>query len=153
MRSRTAGLLLLLIALASCSYNPKPGPPRLVNQVGILTVNAKDPEALARWYDVNLGLYSTKQTDGSWAGKTASGADDIQMSWKFVPIPTTSNPTPARVSLNVSDLEFYVQRLTKAGFPPERRANDMQGGLRAYFRDPEGNEVELVQAGTRSPEV
>ncbi|HEY7369409.1 MAG TPA: VOC family protein [Thermoanaerobaculia bacterium] len=153
MRLRATGLLLLLTALASCSLNPKPSPPRLVNQVGILTLNAKDPEALARWYDTHLGLYSTKQTDGSWAGKTASGADNLQMSWKFVPIPTTSTSTPARVSLNVSDLEFYVNRLTEAGFPPERRANDMPGGLRAYFRDPEGNEVELVQAGTRSPEV
>jgi catechol 2,3-dioxygenase-like lactoylglutathione lyase family enzyme len=150
MRLRAAGILVLLAA--ACSYNPKPGPPRLVHQVGVLTVNARDPEALARWYDVNLGLYSTKQADGSWAGKTASGSDNLQMSWKFVPVPATPKRDPARISLNVSDLQFYVDRLTRAGFPPERRANDAEG-LRAYFRDPEGNEVELVQAGTRSPEV
>jgi predicted enzyme related to lactoylglutathione lyase len=151
MRLRPLAIVPFLLA-ASCSWNPKPGPPRLVNQIGVLTVPAKDPEALARWYDTNIGLYSTKQTDGSWAGKTASGKDNLQMTWKFVPVPAEPARSPIRVSINVSDLQFYVDRLTKAGFPPERRANDNQG-LRAYFRDPEGNEVELVQAGTISPET
>jgi hypothetical protein len=151
MSNRFVWALALLLTL-SCTYTPKPGPARLAYQIGTFTVRAKDPAALARWYDVHLGLYSTAQSDGSWAGRTGSGEDNLQLSWKFVPVPKDARLDPARVSLNVSDLQFYVDRLTKAGFAPERRANDSEG-LRAYFRDPEGNEVELIQAGTRSPEV
>lgn len=113
-----------------------------VNGIGGVFFRAKDPGALAEWYQAHLGVDPVGQVP--WrqeAGYTVFspfaadtdyfGRDDQQ--WM--------------INFRVDDLDAMIAQLAAAGIAAETRAEwDMPGiGRFARIHDPEGNPIELWQ--------
>lgn len=112
-----------------------------VTGIGGLFFRARDPEALAAWYDSHLGI--------GWQG----GAPWMQAAGPtvFAPFPEDSDYFPAErqwmLNLRVDDLAGLIARLQTAGIHVETRPGewDSKAGRFARILDPEGNPIELWQ--------
>lgn len=114
-----------------------------VTGIGGFFFRARNPEALARWYEEHLGVLPVPTTDGGsvWmqqAGPTA-----------FAPFPETTDYFGDRhkqwmINFRVADLETMVRQLRAANIDV---VVDQQypNGLFAHLDDPEGNRIELWQ--------
>lgn len=112
-----------------------------VSGIGGLFFRASDPEALAAWYETNLGI----------AG-VGSGAP-----WEQEAGPTVFAPFPAdtdyfgrqeqRFMLNfrVADLDAMLAQLRAVGAAVEDDIVEEPYGRFGYASDPEGNRFELWQ--------
>lgn len=112
--------------------------------IGGLFFRARDPKALAQWYEQNLGiaLTPTSESGNPWqqeAGPTA-----------FSPFPETSkyfgDPNKQwMVNFRVHDINKMVTQLRKAGI--EVKDPESYGSIGSFTRlhDPEGNPIELWQ--------
>jgi glyoxylase I family protein len=121
-----------------------------VTGIGGFFFRARDPEALARWYQERLGVTTVPETyeDRAWrqeAGETVF-APFRQDSEMIGPPEHTW-----MINFRVDDLDAMVAQLRRAGetvdVDPERYPN----GRFAALRDPEGNGIQLWQpmsAGT-----
>lgn len=112
-----------------------------VTGIGGVFFRARDPEALAAWYDSHLGI--GWQGGAPWrqeAGPTV-----------FAPFPEHSDYFPAErqwmLNLRVNDLAGLIARLQIAGIHVETRPGewDSEAGRFARIHDPEGNPIELWQ--------
>ena len=110
-----------------------------VTGIGGLFFRARDPKALAAWYEAHLGIGSPETT--IWrqeAGVTilAPFAQDTDYFGR-----------PAQqwmVNFRVDDLDGMMARLKAAGIAVETRAEwDSAVGRFCRIHDPEGNPVEL----------
>jgi catechol 2,3-dioxygenase-like lactoylglutathione lyase family enzyme len=65
-------------------------------------------------------------------------------------VPGHGTQGPAHVAFAVDRLsvDSWIERLKELGVPVESRVRWSQGGESVYFRDPEGNSVELATPGT-----
>lgn len=113
-----------------------------VTGIGGVFFRAKDPEALARWYETHLGIapvpadYETEPW-GQAAGPTV-----------FAPFPDDtdyfSRPGQAwMINFRVRDLDGLAARLEAAGIAVTRNPEAHPNGRFARIHDPEGNPVEL----------
>ncbi len=110
--------------------------------IGGLFFRAGDPEALADWYRVHLGI---DMSQGVWlqeAGPTV-----------FAPFKAATDYFAAdrqwMINLRVDDLTALLAQLKAAGIAAETRADwdgDGSYGHFARIHDPEGNPVELWEA-------
>jgi glyoxylase I family protein len=113
-----------------------------VTGIGGLFFRARDPEALARWYQQHLGVTSppTSYEQEPWrqqAGPTIFAAmpEDsehfgrAEQSWA--------------VNFRVDDLDGMVAQLRSGGIEVEVDAGVYPNGRFADLRDPEGNPVQL----------
>lgn len=133
---------LALPALFACTVSRNATVPR-VYAIGIVRFASADPPRLARWYQDNLGFPApTEMAGGVLKGELSTPWGPLSYTIDAVspgqPVPTTE------LDLKVSDIEGFVDRLTKAGYPPTRRSWDEEGKS-AWFRDPDGNTVRLTQ--------
>jgi glyoxylase I family protein len=108
--------------------------------IGGFFFRAKDPAALAAWYEANLGIPSVAT---NW-------------SWNQEPGPTVFTPFAAdtdyfgrmdqQVMLNfrVADLDAMLAQLRAAGVAAEHTAHESYGKF-GHATDPEGNRFELWQ--------
>jgi predicted enzyme related to lactoylglutathione lyase len=113
-----------------------------VTGIGGLFFRARDPKALARWYDEHLGVTLTPANydDDPWqqqAGPTA-----------FQPFPLTTeyfgNPATAwMVNFRVQNLEAMVTQLRSAAIEVTIDPETYPNGRFARLHDPEGNPIEL----------
>jgi glyoxylase I family protein len=115
-----------------------------VTGIGGFFFRARDPEALARWYQERLGVTTVPETyeDRAWrqeAGETVF-APFRQDSEMIGPPEHTW-----MINFRVDDLDAMVAQLRRAGetvdVDPERYPN----GRFAALRDPEGNGIQLWQ--------
>lgn len=141
LRRISKPVLILLVSLA-CTVPRNSTQPRIY-AVGIVRLASADPPRLARWYEENLGFPKpTELSGGLLKGELSTPWGPLAFSIEPVPpgqpVPTTE------LDLQVSDVEGFVERLTKAGYPPIRRAWDEEGKS-AWFRDPDGNTIQLTQ--------
>jgi glyoxylase I family protein len=114
-----------------------------VTGIGGFFFRAKDPKALALWYQQHLGisLTPTKEGDPVWqqeAGPTA-----------FAPFPEASkyfgNPQKDwMLNFRVRDLDKMAAQLQAAGIEIKIYPPDATGKF-ARIHDPEGNPIELWQ--------
>ncbi|TMV07959.1 VOC family protein [Ruegeria sediminis] len=112
-----------------------------VNGIGGMFFRARDPDALAAWYEQHLGVDRVgnvpwKQREGytvfaPFAQDTDYfGASDRQ--WM--------------INFRVDDLDAMIAQLRTAGIEVETRPEwDSEIGRFARLRDPEGNPIELWQ--------
>jgi predicted enzyme related to lactoylglutathione lyase len=115
-------------------------PMTYVTGVGGFFFRAKDPEALAAWYQQHLGIPPIGSAAGPWhteAGVTA-----------FTPFPADTDyfgrpDQQAMINLRVRDLDALLQKLREAGAAVEQTAVDGPYGSFGYVTDPEGNRIEL----------
>lgn len=116
--------------------------PRITG-IGGLFFRAKDPQTLARWYDVNLGVGSADH-NGLWtqaAGKSV-----------FAPFAQDTSyfgrPEQAfMLNFRVDDLKGFLVELEAKGIKSIKDVEEYDGlGAFAWIEDPEGNRIELWQA-------
>lgn len=107
-----------------------------VTGIGGVFFRAKDPEALAKWYETHLGIGFPFEQQ---AGQTI-----------FAPFSATTDYFAAdrqwMINLRVDDLDGLVQQLAAAGIDAERRPDEWDSpetGRFARIHDPEGNPIEL----------
>jgi catechol 2,3-dioxygenase-like lactoylglutathione lyase family enzyme len=107
--------------------------------IGGYFFRANDPEALAAWYEVNLGI-SSMATGGSWeqeAGPTV-----------FAPFPADTEYFGRRdqqsmLNFRVANLDAMLTQLRVAGASVEDETSEASYGRFGHAVDPEGNRFEL----------
>lgn len=122
-----------------------------VQGIGGFFFRAKDPKALALWYQQNLGILTvpTKEGETSWQQEAGSTA--------FTPFPETSKyfGDPQKVwmlNFRVRDVDKMAAQLQAAGIEVKVDPESYPYGRFARLHDPEGNPIELWQpevAGTK----
>jgi glyoxylase I family protein len=115
-----------------------------VTGIGGVFFRARDPKALARWYETHLGVDVTPDNydDPPWfqeAGATV-----------FEPFPAATDyfgsPTQAwMVNFRVRDLDALTAQLRAAGIEVEVDPREFPNGRFAHTHDLEGNRIELWQ--------
>lgn len=117
-----------------------------VQGIGGFFFRAKDPKALAKWYEDHLGVATTPESDGGepWrqeAGTTAfapfaedtSYFGDARLQWM--------------INFRVRDLDKMAAQLRAAGVAIKVDPETYPFGRFAKLNDPEGNPIELWQPG------
>ena len=106
-------------------------------------LRARDPEALARWYEEHLGL---PRTEGSFVLPAAPGP--VALAFFSRDDPYLPPEQPAMLDLRVDDLDGVLDALQAAGAAVDPRRDSSDFGRFGWFTDPEGNRVELWQEPT-----
>jgi predicted enzyme related to lactoylglutathione lyase len=107
--------------------------------IGGYFFRADDPDALAAWYETNLGIpgMSTGRTWDQEAGPTV-----------FVPFPADTDyfgraGQQAMLNFRVADLDAMLAQLRTAGVPVDDEVSEADFGRFGHAVDPEGNRFEL----------
>jgi predicted enzyme related to lactoylglutathione lyase len=121
-----------------------------VTGIGGVFFRARDPEALKRWYDRNLGVDLTPPDYGSpcWHQKEGPTV--------FEPFPADTDyfGDPAKqwmLNFRVRDLDLMVAQLRAAGIEVEVDPVRYPNGRFARLRDPEGNPIAVWQPEGMQP--
>lgn len=119
-----------------------------VTGIGGIFFRARDPEALASWYEKNLGL---RLKDGAaefaWR-EHARPQSDGRTVWSLFPADTDYfGPTRPAFMINylVANLDLMLEQLRRNGVKVER-VEDHDYGRFAWVTDPEGNRIELWES-------
>ena len=150
-----AALFLSATARAQSAPTPDAQPPReRVVGLGGVFFKAKDPAALAAWYERHLGIAKVPRDYGTQPWTQEAGPT------VFAPFPETTkyfDRPEQRWMLNfrVRDLDAMVRQLRAAGIEVKVDPETYPNGRFARTHDPEGNPIELWQpaaAPARSPD-
>jgi len=116
----------------------------VVTGIGGFFFRARDPKALAIWYQERLGIKPVPESyeDEAWrqqAGETV-----------FAPFPQDSEMIGPpeytwMINFRVADLDKIVSQLRDAGETVEVDPGPYPNGRFAALRDPEGNRIQLWQ--------
>jgi glyoxylase I family protein len=117
-----------------------------VTGIGGFFFRAKDPKALALWYQQHLGILTIPTKDGETSWQQEAGAT------AFSAFPETSKyfGDPSKVwmlNFRVRDLEKMAAQLQAAGIEVKVDPESYPYGRFARLHDPEGNPIELWQPG------
>jgi glyoxylase I family protein len=147
MRTRIIGLstsALLAVAVASsAAAQAAPALPKeRVAGIGGVFFRAKDPKALADWYERHLGVTRTPSDYGQqpWtqeAGPTVFAP--FAQSTKYFGRETQQ----FMMNFRVRDLDAMVKQLQSAGIEVKVDPTTYPNGRFARLHDPEGNPIEL----------
>jgi len=141
-----AGSSLLPGSFAVAEQTPAANHPakETVTGIGGFFFRARDPKALAQWYQDHLGVSVIPQSnnDSPWqqqAGPTA-----------FAPFPENTRyfGDPAKqwmMNFRVGDLDKMAAQLEAAGIEVKVDPKTYPNGRFARIHDPEGNPIELWQ--------
>jgi glyoxylase I family protein len=115
-----------------------------VTGIGGFFFRARDPDALARWYDERLGVTPIPRAYGEEPWRQQEGET------AFAPFPQDSYMIgpPERtwmINFRVRDLDAIVEQLRRAGARVDVDPTRYPNGRFAEVRDPEGNGVQLWQ--------
>lgn len=115
-----------------------------VTGIGGFFFRAKDPKALALWYQQHLGISPIPTNEGETAWQQEAGTT------AFAPFPETSKyfGDPSKVwmlNFRVRDLEKMAAQLQAAGIEVKLDPESSPFGRFARVHDPEGNPIELWQ--------
>ncbi|MEO1250984.1 MAG: VOC family protein [Pseudomonadota bacterium] len=121
-----------------------------VDGIGGVFFRARDPEALAKWYEENLGVsrvpgdYETPPWQTK-AGSTVFGP--FQMDTEYF----GEKSQQWMINFRVSDLDAMAAQLRKNGVKVDVTHDDQPNGRFARLADPEGNPIELWEPGGADP--
>jgi predicted enzyme related to lactoylglutathione lyase len=115
-----------------------------VTGIGGFFFRARDPEALAAWYEERLGVdpVPSRSDAEPWrqeAGETAFAPFELDSKMIGPPEHTWM------INFRVSDLDAMVEQLRDAGEEVEVDPERYPYGTFASLRDPEGNGIQLWQ--------
>jgi glyoxylase I family protein len=118
--------------------------------IGGFFFRAKDPKALAKWYEDNLGIVPVPDSYDGPAWRTEAGTT------VFAPFPkaTTYFGDPAQqwmINFRVRDLDKMAAQLRANGIAVEIDSEVYPNGRFAKLLDPEGNPIQLWQPGGKDP--
>ena len=116
-----------------------------VTGIGGVFFKAKDPKALAAWYQKNLGIQSKGgYADFVWRNKD-NPEETGHTAWRIFPTNTTyfgQSPSLLMINYRVSNLVRMLDQLRTRGVKIEK-VEDYDYGRWAWIEDPEGNRIEL----------
>ena len=115
-----------------------------VTGIGGFFFRAKDPKALALWYEQHLGILPIPTSYGATGWQQEAG------STAFAPFPETSKyfgdaQKVWMLNLRVRDLDKMAAQLEAAGIAVKIDPQSYPNGRFARLHDPEGNPIELWQ--------
>ena len=142
-----AGMAILPETISSAQQKPVNAGERRkegVTGIGGFFFRAKDPKALAAWYQDRLGVLLTPEKAGDPMWTQQSGPTS------FTPFPEKTSyfgdPTKQwMINFRVTNLERLAEQLQAAGISVKVDASTSPYGRFARLQDPEGNEIELWQ--------
>jgi predicted enzyme related to lactoylglutathione lyase len=115
-----------------------------ISGIGGIFLRARDPKALAAWYQQYLGIaIDAGQTYGCLVAK----ADDMTV-WSTFSQDTDyfgSRQQQTMVNYRVSDLDAMLAQLRAGGAVVDDKVQDEDYGRFGWATDPEGNRFELWQ--------
>ncbi|MBX3372885.1 MAG: hypothetical protein KF817_03560 [Phycisphaeraceae bacterium] len=119
-----------------------------VTGIGGIFFKARDPRALAEWYQKHLGMNLE-----AWGGVVFRWADDSPAGtgttiWSpFNEDTDHFAPSTASFMVNfrVADLRALVEALRTEGCQVDEKVDESEYGIFGWVIDPEGNKVELWQ--------
>jgi len=107
-----------------------------------------DIDAAAGWYAAALGIPGSRISANRHyfdCGGTILALRDVTMD----PAAGRFRPNPEHIYLSVADLEAAHERMREAGCPELGEVEVQPWGERSFYgRDPDGNPLCIVQAGT-----
>lgn len=117
-----------------------------ITGIGGFFFRAKDPTALALWYEEQLGVRQVgeRYEDGSWwqeQGPTVFAPFALDTDYFGAP------QQQWMINFRVRDLDTMVAQLRQAGITVEVDPETYPNGRFARLQDPEGNPIQLWQAG------
>lgn len=103
---------------------------------------AKDPKALAAWYETHLGVLPVPESYEGAAWKQEAGTT------VWAPFPESTEyfgraTQQWMINFRVRDLAAMVAQLRAAGIEVEVEAEEYPNGVFARLEDPEGNPIQL----------
>jgi glyoxylase I family protein len=115
-----------------------------VTGIGGFFFRARDPEALAIWYQERLGIDPVPRAEGEEAWRQQEGET------AFAPFPQDSEMIGPpehtwMINFRVGDLDAIVDQLRRAGESVDVDPEHYPYGRFAGLRDPEGNRIHLWQ--------
>jgi glyoxylase I family protein len=115
-----------------------------VTGIGGFFFRAKDPKALALWYQQHLGILTVPTSDGETSWQQEAGAT------AFTPFPETSkyfgdDSKVWMLNFRVRDLDKMAAQLQAAGIAVKIDPEAYPYGRFGRLHDPEGNPIELWQ--------
>ena len=115
-----------------------------VTGIGGFFFRAKDPKALALWYQQNLGILTIPTKDGETSWHQEAGAT------AFTPFPETTKyfgdaQKVWMLNFRVRDLDKMAAQLQAAGIEVKVDPETYPYGRFGRLHDPEGNPIELWQ--------
>jgi glyoxylase I family protein len=115
-----------------------------VTGIGGFFFRAKDPKALALWYQQHLGISTTPKSEGETPWQQEAGTT------AFTPFPETSKyfGDPQKywmLNFRVRDIDKMAAQLQAAGIEVKVDPQAYPYGRFARLHDPEGNPIELWQ--------
>lgn len=115
--------------------------------VGGVFLLARDPKALHKWYEENLGIRQSPHGVYMFEGEEAQGVTVFSL------FPEDTNyfgpgKQAAMINFRVDDLDGVLEKVRAAGAEVDPKQEDYGFGRFAWFTDPEGNRVELWEPGS-----
>jgi len=115
--------------------------------IGGFFFRAKDPMALARWYEANLGINVFPASEDSWiqeGGPTVLAPFEADTDYFGRPDQQTM------VNFRVRDLDAMLAQLREGGAEVSSEIQEAPYGRFGWATDPEGNRFELWQPSPES---
>ena len=109
--------------------------------IGGVFFRARDPAALGRWYEQNLGIELEE-----WGGKAfEADAGDVTVWSPFSADTTYFGPSGREwmVNFRVRDLDAMLEQLRSTGVDVDEKRHEDENGRFGWAVDPEGNRFEL----------
>lgn len=118
-----------------------------VSAIGGVFLRARDPQALAAWYEQHLGI--PREEGQTYAVFTESRGAHV---WSAFPADTDYWPADKQAMVNfvVRDLDAMLAQLRAAGVEVDDATQELDGiGCFGWATDPEGNRFELWEPAAR----
>lgn len=112
-----------------------------VTGIGGIFFKARDPQALAAWYERHLGMTPSFENGVvfAWDGPGSTVWSPFRADTTYF-APSTA---PFMINLRVAHLGRMVEQLRAAGVEVDANSESSEFGKFGWFMDPEGNRVEL----------
>ncbi len=123
---------------------------RRVTGVGGVFIRAKDPDALAQWYRIHLGLtiHPWGGTSFAWSDPAHPEPDGGVTVWSLFSHDTDyfGNPNQqVMINYRVEDVDKLLALLKEEGCNVDPKTDNSEFGRFGWVTDPEGNRIELWQ--------